>query len=100
MTPKQLEQKAFDTIFKIQHGKLDTDEGESNEEEEKSITSSEKSALYSKPDTYTEDEQETNMSEKLQIHNHMNETTHDKENQSETEDDTSENVLCIKSNHN
>ena len=33
MTPKQLKQKPFEEIFKKQHEKLDTEEGESNEEE-------------------------------------------------------------------
>ena len=31
MTPEQLKQKPFEEIFKTQHEKLDTEEGESNE---------------------------------------------------------------------
>ena len=34
MTPEQLKQKPFKEIFKKQHEKLDTEEGESNGEEE------------------------------------------------------------------
>ena len=37
-TPEQLKQKPFKEIFKKQHEKLDTQEGESNEEEEESTT--------------------------------------------------------------
>ena len=44
----------------------------------------------SKSDITTEDEQETNTTETHQVHNVLNETTHDEENVSETEDDTSE----------
>ena len=43
MTPDQLKQKPFIEIFKKQHEKLDTEEGESNEQEEESTKSSEKS---------------------------------------------------------
>ena len=65
MTPEQLKQKPFKEIFKIQHEKLDTEEGESNEEENEFTTSSEKSEQDSESDTSTEDEQEY----KLQITN-------------------------------
>ena len=34
MTPEQLKQKPFVEIFKNRHEKIDTQEGESNEEEE------------------------------------------------------------------
>ena len=49
----------------------------------------------SKSDTTIEDEQETNTTETHQIHNVLNETTHNEENVSEAEDDTSdeENVI-------
>ena len=77
-------------IFKIQHEKLDTEEGESNKEEKKSTTFSENSEQDSESDTSTEDEQETNMTETLQVHHGKNETTHDEENPSDPEDDTSE----------
>ena len=40
MTPEQLKQKPIEEILTNQHEKLDTDEGESNEEEYKSITTS------------------------------------------------------------
>ena len=43
MTPEHHKQKPFEEIFKNQHEKVDTEEGESNEEEEKSTTSSHKS---------------------------------------------------------
>ena len=66
MTPEQLKQKPFEESFKVQHEKLDTEEGESNEEE--STTSSEKSEQNSKSDISTEDEQETNTTETLQVH--------------------------------
>ena len=90
MTPEQLKQKPFEEIFKNQHEKVDTEEGESNGEEEKSTTSSEKSEQDSKSDITTEDEEEPNTTEKHQVHNVLNETTHDEQNVSETEDDTSE----------
>ena len=41
MTSEQLKQKPFEEIFKNQHEILDTDEGESNEEEEEFTTSEE-----------------------------------------------------------
>ena len=41
MTPEQLKQKPFEKIFKNQHEKVDTEEGESNEEEEEFTTSEE-----------------------------------------------------------
>ena len=95
MTQEQLKQKLFEEIFKNQHEKLDTDEGESNEEEHKSTTSSDKSEQDSKSDITTEDEHETNTTEAHQVHNVLNETTHDEENVSEAENDTSqeENVI-------
>ena len=88
MTPEQHKQKPFEEIFKNQHKKVNTEKGESNEEEEKYTTSSEMSEQDSKSDITTEDEQETNTTETHQVHNVLNETTHDEENVSETEDDT------------
>ena len=41
-------------------------------------------------DITTEDEQQTNTTETHQVHNVLNETTHDEENSSEAEDGTSE----------
>ena len=95
MTPEQLKQKPFKEIFKNQHERVDKEEGESNEEEEKSTTSSEKSEQDSESGTTTEDEEEPNITETLQVHNVLNETTHDGKNVSEAEDDTSdeENVI-------
>ena len=90
MTPEQLKQKPFEEIFKTQHEKVDTEEGESNEEEEKYTTSSEMSKQDSKSDATTEDEKEPNTTQTHQVHNVLNETTHDEENVLETEDDTSE----------
>ena len=83
MTPEQLKQKPFEEIINKQHEKLDTKEGELNEEEEESTTSSEKSEPSSESDTSTEDEEETNTTQTLQVHHSMNETTHDEENSSE-----------------
>ena len=90
MTPEQLKQKPFEEIFKNQHKKVDTEEGESNGEEEKSTISSEKSEQGSKSDINTEDEEEPNTTETHQVDNVLNQTTHDEQNVSETEDDTSE----------
>ena len=95
MTTEQLKQKLFEDIFKNQHENTDTEEGESNEEDEKSITSSEKSEQDSEYDKTTEDEEEPISTETHQVHNVLNETTHDEENSSETEDDTSEDENII-----
>ena len=90
MTPEQLKQKPFEQIFKNQHEKVDIDEVESIEEEDKSTTSSEMSEQDSESNTTNENEEETNITETYQIHNVLNETIHDEENVSEAEDDTSE----------
>ena len=97
MTPEQLKQKLFEESFKNQHENVDTQEGESIEEEKKSTTSSDKSEQDSESDTTTEDEEEPNTTETHQVYNVLNETTHDEENVSEAEDDTSqeENVIEI-----
>ena len=55
MTPEQLKQKPFEEIFKNQHEKVDTEVGESIEEEERSTTSSDKSEHDSESDITTED---------------------------------------------
>ena len=95
MTPEQLKQKLLEEIFKNQHEKVDRDKGESNGEEDKSTTSSEKSEQDFKSDIATDDEEETNTTETHQVHNVLNETTQDEENVSEAEGDTSqeENVI-------
>ena len=90
MNPEQLKHKPFEEIFKNQHEKVDTEEGESIEEEEKSTTSSDKSEQDSKSDITYEDEEETNTTETHHVHTVLNETIHDEENSSEAEDDTSE----------
>ena len=90
MTPEQLKPKPFEDIFKNQHEKVDTDEGESIQEEDKSTTSSDKSEQNSESDITTEDEEETNTTETHEIHNVLNETIHDEENSSGSEDDTQE----------
>ena len=68
MTPQQLKQKPVEEIFKNQHEKVDTEEGELNEEEEKSTTSSDKSELNTESDITYEDEEETNTTETHQVH--------------------------------
>ena len=58
MTPGQLTLKPFDEIFKNQHGKLDTEEGESNEEEEEFTTSEELTKVeYSRKDVNVDETQ-------------------------------------------
>ena len=102
MTPEQLKQKPFEEILKNQHEKANTEVGESNGEEDKSTTSSDKSEQNSESDKTTEDEEEPNTTETHQVHNVLNETIHDEENVSETEDDTSqeENVKEMQTSEN
>ena len=72
MTPEQLKQKPFEEIFKNQLENVDTDEGESIQEEEKSTTSSDMSKQDSVSDINvddTQDEQIPQTPETLQIHN-------------------------------
>ena len=90
MTPEQLKQKPFEESFKNQHEKLDTDEEESVQEEDKSTTSVDKSEQNSESDITSEGEEDTNTIETHQVHNVLNETIHDEENSSESEDDTQE----------
>ena len=90
MTPEQHKKKPFEEIFKNQHEKVDTENGESDEEEEKSTASSVESEQDSESGTTTEDEEESNTTQTQQVHNVLNENTHDEQNVSETEDDTSE----------
>ena len=80
MTPEQLKQKPYEEIFKNQHEKVDTDEGQSIEEEEKSTTSSDMSKQHSESDISIDDTQHQENShtpETLQIHYMYNTTTHD-----------------------
>ena len=90
MTPEQLKQNLLKEIIKIQHEPLDTEEGESNEEEKKSITSSQKSEQDSETDTSTENEEESNTTQTLKVHHVLNNSIHDLENSSEDENDTSD----------
>ena len=94
MTPEQLKQKPFEESFKNQHENVDTDEGESIEEEEKSTTSSDMSKQDSESDINiddTQDEENPHTPETLQIHNMYNTTMHDRDNSIHDEYDTSEN---------
>ena len=92
MTPEQLKQKPFEEIFKNQHEILDTDEGESIEEEEKFTTSeeltedeysifSDMSKQDSESDINVHDtqHQENSYTPELQIHSTYNTTTHDRD---------------------
>ena len=86
MTPEQLKKKPFESIIKTkQHEELDTGEGESNKDEEESTTSSEMSEHYSPSDTTADDTEESKSTEIQQVHNILNETTHDEDDLSEDE---------------
>ena len=80
MTAEQLKQKPFEEIFKNQHEKVDTDEGKSIEDEEKSTTSSDKLKQDSETDINVDDTQyqENPQTPELQTHNTYNITMHDK----------------------
>ena len=109
MTPEQLKQKPFEEIFKNQHEILDTDEGESNEEEEEFTTSEELTkgeystfSDMSKQDSEsdinvdeTQHSENTHKPETLQIHNTYNTTMHDKDNLIHDENNTSEDENTI-----
>ena len=103
MTPEQFKQKPFEEIFKNQNKKVDTDGGESIEEEEEFTTSEELTEEYStlsdmsKQDSEydinvddTQDEQNLHTPETLQIHNTYNTIMHDKDDLIHDEYDTSE----------
>ena len=103
MTPEQLKQKPFEEIFKNQHEKVDTDEGESTKVEEEYTTSEELTEEYStfsdisKQDSESDinvDEtqhQEKSYTPELQIHNTYNTTMYDRDDLIHEEYDTSEN---------
>ena len=108
MTPEQLKQKPFEEIFKNLHEKVDTDEGESIEEEEKFTTSEEltedKYSTFSdmlkqdsEADINVNDTQypENPQTPELQIHNTYNTTMHYKHNSIHSEYDTSEDENTI-----
>ena len=104
MTPEQLKQKTFEEIFMNQHEKVDTDEGESIEEEEEFTTSeeltedkystfSDMSKQDSESDINVDDTQHPenpHTPETLQIHNTYNTTIHDNDNLIHDEYDSSE----------
>ena len=105
MTPEQLKQKPFEEIFKNQHEKVDTEEGESNEEEEEFTTSEEMTedeystfSDMSKQDSEsavnvdeTQHQENSYTPETLQ----NNTTMHDKDNSIHDEYDTLENEYII-----
>ena len=98
MTPEQLKQKPFEEIFKNQQEKVDTYEGESIEEEEKSTTSSDMSNQDSESNIIIDDiqdEQNSHTPEKLKIHNIYNTTMHDNDDLIHDEYDTSEDENTI-----
>ena len=109
MSPEQLKQKPFEEIFKNLHENVDTEEGESIEEEEEFTTSeeftedeystfSDMSKQNSESDINiddTQDPENPNTLETLQIHNTYNTTMHDKDNSIHDEYDTSEHENII-----
>ena len=90
MTLEQLKKKPCKQIIKIEHGKLDTEEGESNQEDEESTTSSEMSDQDSESDTTVDDTEESKPTETLRIHNVCNTRMHDEDDSIRDEDDSSE----------
>ena len=109
MIPGLLKQKPFEESFKNQHEKVDTEEGESIEEEEEFTTSeeltedeysifSDMSKQDSESDINVDDTQHQGNSctpGTLQIHNTYNSAMHDKHNSIHDEYDTSENENTI-----
>ena len=93
MTPEQLKQKPFEEIFKNQHEKVDTEEGESTKVQEEFTTSEELTEEYSTFSDMSKQDSESGINvddtqhkenphtlETLQIHNiySYNTTMHDK----------------------
>ena len=105
MTPEQLKQKPFEEIFKNQHEKVDTDEGESTKVEEEYTTSEELTedeystfSDMSKQDSESDiNVGETQYPENPQTPETLqnNTTMHDKDNSIHDEYDTSENENTI-----
>ena len=108
MTPEQLKQQPIEEIFKNRHEKVDTDEGEStNNEEEEEFTTSEEltqdeySTFSQKQDSESDinvdqaQHQESPQNPELQIHNINNTTMHDEDNLIHDEYDTSEDENII-----
>ena len=71
-TPEQLKDKPIKECFENQQEKVDTEKGESIEDEEKSTIYSNKSEQDSESDITTEDQEETTTTEKYQVHNVLN----------------------------
>ena len=108
MTPEQLKQKPFEEVFKNQHEKGDTEEGESIEKEEEFTTSEELTededstfSDMSKQDSESDinvdqtQHQENPQAPELQVHNINNITMHDKDNLIHDEYETSEDENII-----
>ena len=73
MTPEQLKQNPI-TVHPIQ--KLDTDEGESTEDEEESASSQELPEVYSTSDIPTDTTEESKPTETSQVLNVFNKSIH------------------------
>ena len=109
MTPEQMKMKPIKPIIKVTtNEELDTEEGESIEEEEEFTTFEELTEEYStlsdisKQDSESDiniddnqDEQNTHTPETLQIHNTYNTTMHDKDDLIYDENNTSKNENII-----
>ena len=92
MTPEQLKQKPFEEIFKNQHEKVDTEEGESIEEEEKSTTFSDMSKQDSEFNINVDDTQHQENPHTLEtLQNNI--AMHDKDDLIHNEYDTSEDKI-------
>ena len=90
MTPEQLKKEPFEEIIKIEHEQLDSEEGESNTCEEESTTSTQSSKESSKYDASTEDEEESQTTKSLQIHNVSSKIMHDEDDSIHDEDESSD----------
>ena len=104
MTPEQLKQKPFKEIFKNQHKKVDTDEGESTKVEEEYTTSEELTEEYSTFSDMTKQDSESdiNVDETQHQENSYtpetfqnNTTIHDNDDLIHDENNTSENENII-----
>ena len=90
MTPEQLKQKPFKEIIKIGHEKLDTEEGESNEEEEEFTTLSEMSEQDSEPDTTADNTEASQPTQMFQTHNVLDNIMDDEDDSIHDEHESSE----------
>ena len=100
MTPEQLKQKPFEEIFKNQHEKVDTDEGESTKVEEEYTTSEELTEEYSTVSDMSKQDSESDINvdeTQHQENSHTpetlqnNTTIHDNDDLIHHENNTSEN---------